>query len=145
MRTEKFDIATRVIHWALATCVVLNLFILEEGDPPHKWVGYTACALVTARLVWGFIGGEASRFRSFPVHVKSLVYFAIWSLVFGLAITGFMMGTDKYWGEEWVEEIHSKISDGLMVLIAIHLLGVFIDSIRHRRKTWLNMINGRVN
>lgn len=145
MRDYKFAIPSRVIHWSLAVCIILNLFLLEEGDPPHKWIGYAATAIVVLRLVWGFIGGEASRFRSFPIHLKSLVYFGVWGLVLGLAVTGFMMGTDKYWGEEWVEEIHEQISDGLMILIGIHLLGVFIDSIRHRRKTWLNMINGRVN
>lgn len=145
MQAKKFDLPTRAIHWALAVCVVLNLFVLESGDPPHKWLGYTACAAVVMRFIWGFVGGQGSRFRTFPVHLKSLVYFGVWGLVIGLGITGFMMGTDKYWGEEWLEDIHSKISDGVMILIGVHLLGVFIDSIRHRRKTWMNMVNGRSN
>ena len=41
----------KVTHWGIATVVVLNAFILESGDPPHRYLGYTALGLVLVRGV----------------------------------------------------------------------------------------------
>lgn len=146
---------------------MLNLFILEEGDDPHKYVGYAAVVFVLLRSVWGGIGGPQSRFSAFPVQpaklrlflrqlvagqhkdypghnpAAALVYFAIWSCVFLLGVSGWMMGLDAFWGEEWLEEIHEGLSNGLMVLVGIHLAGISFDSFKFRRRTWLGMITGR--
>ena len=162
-----WDLPTRILHWTIAGAVLLNLFILESGDPPHQWAGYTAFAAFFLRFIWGFIGGELSRFRSFPIHPRevfsfskslalwkpreypghnplaSLAYFAIWACVAGLGISGWMMGLDRYWGEEWLEEIHANIGLALQVLLGIHLFGVAIDACLHRRKSWMAMIDGK--
>lgn len=159
-----WDLPTRITHWGLALCVILNLFFVEEGSDVHDWLGYAATAVVVFRFVWGFRGAKLSRFISFPISVgsvfsflksglnsekyeghnplASLTYLGIWALIIALGITGYMMGTDKYWGDEWLQELHAQISMALQVLIGIHLLGVAIDSIRYRRKTWLRMITG---
>jgi len=60
-----------------------------------------------------------------------------------LGVTGFMMGLDAYWGEEWLEDLHENLSTALMVLVVLHLLGIAFDSWKFRRKTWLGMITGR--
>lgn len=54
-----------------------------------------------------------------------------------------MMGLDIYWGDESLESFHSNFAIVLQILIGIHLLGIFLDSIRYKRKTWTAMINGK--
>lgn len=162
-----WDLPTRLLHWVLALCVVLNLFFLEEGDEVHRWIGYTAVASVVLRFLWGFIGGTASRWSSFVFSPKKifafipklisgntadyeghhplawLVYAAIWLLILSLGVTGWMMGLDAYWGEDWLEELHGNISLALQFLIFIHLAGITLDSIRYRRRTWMSMFTGK--
>ena len=161
-----WDLPTRITHWALAACVVLNLFFLEEGGDWHERLGYVSVALVAFRFFWGFVGGAAPRFRAFPVSpgslgrffrgglndthyaghnpLSSLVYLAIWGCVIALGVTGFMATEiDRYWGEDWVKDLHANFSLALQVLLGIHLLGVFSDSVRHRRHTWLTMVTGK--
>ncbi len=162
-----WDKPTRVLHWTLAACVLLNLFVLEEGEYAHEWSGYIAVSTVVLRILWSFWGNSASRLKALPVHPKSLFAFArrnfsdpdgiyeghnplaalayigIWFCILGLGISGWMMGLDAFWGEDWVEELHSFIATALQTLICIHLLGVFTDSFRFKRKTWAAMLTGR--
>lgn len=159
-----WDLPTRITHWALAFGVILNLFVVESGDEAHRWIGYVTVALIAFRVIWGFVGAPASRFRSFPVSPKkiwaflksglnnnyqghnplaSLAYILIWLNVISLGITGYMMGLDAYFGEEWLESLHGNIATALQILIGIHLLGVFSDSLRYKRKTWAAMLTGR--
>lgn len=162
-----WDRTTRILHWIIAAAVVLNLFVLEEGDDAHRWLGYAAVGAVLLRGVWGFVGGAYSRFRSFPLGwgswkkffaslvfwrrsdfpghnpLASLTYIVIWACVFSLGVTGWMMGLDAYWGEEWLEEIHANISIALRALLGLHLAGLLLDSVKFRRHTWLGMITGK--
>jgi cytochrome b len=162
-----WSLPIRLLHWTLAICVVLNLLILEEGDSPHEWVGYVAAAAVFLRVIWGVRGSGHSQFSNFPMHPKKLflfaktfftqksdlfpghnpaavyVYMCVWICVVGLGVSGWLMGTDRFWGDETVEEIHASLSTALKVLIVFHLLGLAADSIKFRRHTWLAMIRGR--
>lgn len=51
-----WDPFVRVFHWSLVSCVILNYFVVEDGETLHQWLGYIAAALVCAWIVWGFIG-----------------------------------------------------------------------------------------
>lgn len=136
------DLPTRLIHWALAICIVTNLFFLEEGDSPHQWIGYAAVALVAMRAALGFSKGRQGFRWQGPNRLATLLYLLLWTMVIALGITGWMMGLDKYWGDEQLHEIHENISLAIKVYIGLHLAGIAIDSIRYRRKTWLGMIKG---
>ena len=57
--------------------------------------------------------------------------------------TGYMMGTDQYFGQSWVENLHATLVDGLLVLIAFHLGGVMLASFRHRENLVRAMITGQ--
>lgn len=161
-----WDLPTRLTHWALALCVGLNLFIVEEGEKAHEWLGYIAVALVVFRFVWGFLGAPASRFSAFVISPKRvgsylrnklnsteplvghnplacLVYLGIWSMILGLGVTGFMAGLDAFWGNETLEEVHSYFSKALEVLIVIHFVGLTLDGVRKKRHTWTAMFTGR--
>lgn len=139
---SRWDLFIRICHWTIAIAIVLNLFVLE--DDPHQWVGYAAVGVFFLRFFWGLSQKASPRWSNWKTHnwMASTTYILIWSCIIALGVTGFMMGTDKYWGEEWLEEIHLNISRGIQVLVVLHLLGVFSDSYRFKRRTWMSMING---
>lgn len=152
-----WNFTTRVSHWLIAIPVLLDFFI-EGGDMSHKVIGYLALGTTFFRIGWGFITKDEANFRSFPLRglfsnkksdysghnpQASWVYLLIWILVISLGISGFMMGTDKYWGVEWVEELHESFSKLLMALVILHFCGLIFDSWKFRRKTWLGMFTGR--
>lgn len=158
--------SVRLIHWSIALIVLLDAFGLEEGDPPHRYLGYLGVGLVLMRVLQGVTGSGWVRFSNMPLrprdfifffknHFKgkahfeghnplaSVVYLLIWSLVIGLAVTGWMFGLDAFWGSETLEEVHSQMSDALIALVIIHLCGVVLDAMIYRRKTWMGMFNGK--
>lgn len=67
-RVRVWDLPTRLFHWLLVFCVV-GLVVTGKLDGAaaawHPRLGYTVLGLLLFRLVWGFIGGRWSRFRSF--------------------------------------------------------------------------------
>ncbi len=60
----------------------------------------------------------------------------------GIGITGWMMGLDRYWGEEWVENYHSLLTDLSLAMIFLHLVGVAYSSFRHRENLVKLMVTG---
>ncbi|MGD9871749.1 MAG: hypothetical protein AB7S63_11980 [Thauera sp.] len=60
-----WDPFVRVFHWSLVSCVVLNFFVVDDGETLHQFIGYLAAGLVAARFVWGFVGSGYARFDSF--------------------------------------------------------------------------------
>lgn len=161
-----WDLPTRLLHWLVAGGILCNFFILEPGDPAHRWVGYGVTCVVLGRWVWGFFGNRAARFSSWPLSRPelraftknlfaashpdypghnpggALAYFMIWLTIAALALSGWMMGLDRFWGEEWLENVHAACSRLLQFLVVMHLLGLAHDSLRFRRHTWLGMITG---
>ncbi len=150
---------TRLLHWLVAIPVALNFFI-DGGDLPHEILGYVALGGVLVRFIWGFISRDHANFNSFPLswqevkrsHTQSYpghnplaswTYILIWICVILLGITGFMMGLDAYWGEEWLEDLNEQLSTALSALVILHFLGIILDGIKHKRKTWLGMITGK--
>lgn len=119
--TEK-DRFIQAFHWGLVLCVVLNLFIIEAGDGrPHDIIGYLASALIMARFIWGF-------FQKTPISGPNILaignmYFML-ACVLALGVSGFLMGTDQFFGEEWVEITHEYLGYALQASILVHLAGV---------------------
>lgn len=145
-----WDRFVRFFHWSLVACVLLNQFVLEEGEAPHRWAGYAAVALVLARLVWGFVGSRHARFADFfptPARLRAhlmalragrpvayeghsplgaLMMLALMALVLALGLTGWLQGTDAFWGEEWLEELHEGLASLLMGLAGLHALAAIV-------------------
>jgi cytochrome b len=63
-----WDGFVRVFHWSL---VLLFAISVASGKVGGEWIvwhmrsGYAILALVTFRLIWGFVGGEYARYMSF--------------------------------------------------------------------------------
>ncbi len=132
----------RFIHWGIAFIVFFNLFILKDGEPFHRYLGYAAVLLVVIRLVNGLV---TKNHRQFPNKMAHATYLLMWGSLLALGLTGFLMGTDQFWGDERLEEAHELFATTIQLLIILHLLGIALDSYKFKRQTWLNMINGKKN
>lgn len=162
-----WDRLVRSVHWLVAAIVLANLFALEEGGVAHRWGGYAACALILIRTVWGFVGSRHARFSDWfptPARVKSyaralwsghpprllghnplgaLMMLALWLLVLSLGFTGFLMGTDRYFGEEWLQAWHEAIANVLVAAVILHIGGALAESWRHKENLIRSMFTGR--
>ncbi|NOQ76661.1 MAG: cytochrome B [Methylococcaceae bacterium] len=75
-----WDIAIRVFHWSLVVMFVIAYLSGEDESELHIYAGYIILALISFRLVWGFIGSKHARFKDFIyspseilLHAKGLV------------------------------------------------------------------------
>lgn len=161
-----WDLFVRVFHWTLVGCVLLNQFVLEEGETPHEWAGYLAAALVVARFVWGFIGSRHARFSDFfptptrlvahlramrsgvPEHhwghnpLGALMMLLLMGLVLALGVTGWLQGTDAYFGEEWLQELHEWLANGLLLSAGLHAVSAIVMGRVERTRLVKAMVTG---
>jgi len=145
-----WDPLVRVFHWSLVTCVLLNQFVLEEGETAHEWTGYAAATLVGLRLLWGFVGSRHARFADWwptptrlsrhvrtlmkgqaddhPGHnpLGALMMLLLMGLVLALALTGWLQGTDAFFGEEWLQELHEGLANTLLIAAGLHVAAALI-------------------
>ncbi len=160
-----WDIVVRLFHWTTVTAV-LTAFLTEEWRDLHKLAGYVVLGALVVRIIWGFIGTPHARFADFvPGPAELLAYLRsmfvqreprhlghnpaggamVITLLLALALTcatGWMLTLDAFWGDELVEEAHEVFSNGLLVLIPLHVIGVIWSSRRHRENLVKAMITG---
>lgn len=61
-----WDLPLRLFHWGLALSVITGVVSVNVGRMDiHERAGLTVLALVTFRLIWGFVGGYNARFVNF--------------------------------------------------------------------------------
>lgn len=161
-----WDIGLRLFHWSLVA-MVAGAYLTEDLRKIHRNLGYIVLALLAFRLVWGLIGSRHARFASFlPGPARLIGYLRdilrgrearylghnpagaamIVALLVTLGLigaTGYMMGMDRYFGKDWVEEAHEALANGLLVLIALHIGGVLLASYRHSENLIRAMVTGR--
>lgn len=145
-----WDPVVRLFHWSLVACVLLNQFVLEAGETPHRWVGYAATALVGLRLLWGVIGSRHARLADWwptparlRAHVRgllagqpddhpghnplgALMMLALMALVLALGVTGWLQGTDAFFGEEWLQELHEGLANTLLLAAGVHAAAALV-------------------
>ena len=71
-----WDLPTRVFHWLLVLLVIGSVTSAKIGGGAMVWhfrCGYLVLALLTFRLLWGFVGGRWSRFASFVYAPAALL------------------------------------------------------------------------
>ena len=167
VRVRVWDRFVRVFHWSL----VLSFFTADfstMGGPRwlHEASGYTALALVAARIVWGFAGAGHARFASFVPRPTAFIDYAgdllrgrerrhlghnpaaavmilfLLAMVIGIGTSGWMMTTDAWWGNETVEAIHGLLVDATLLAVAIHVSAAVYESVRHRENLPWSMVTG---
>ncbi|BCJ90967.1 cytochrome b561 [Terrihabitans soli] len=161
-----WDPLVRIVHWTVATGCFLNLFLVEDGDA-HDIIGYAVLAAMTLRIVWGFVGPGHARFSDFvrgPREIRNYIQdnlrgharryighnpaaavmmLALMALVIAVSVTGYMMGTDTFWGEEWLEDLHEFFANSILVLALLHALAAILESYRHKENLVWSMVTGR--
>lgn len=161
-----WDVPTRVFHWSLAGSFAGAFYISdsERYRDIHVMLGYIFLALIVFRVLWGLIGTRYARFNSFwfsPGEVwaytlsllkRNSVHYlghnpagsvAIWLLLLsGLVsgVTGVMALEDI--GGDRVVEWHDLVSEGMLAIIALHVLGVVVSSVMHRENLARAMVTG---
>ncbi|QSX36733.1 cytochrome b/b6 domain-containing protein [Shewanella sedimentimangrovi] len=64
-RVYVWDLLVRCFHWLLVTAFVVSYLSGDEWDTLHVYSGYLILALLTVRILWGFIGSKHARFSDF--------------------------------------------------------------------------------
>jgi len=166
-QVKVWDAVVRGTHWLVAVFVLSNYALNEAGESLHQWLGYGASTLVVLRTVWGMVGSGYARFSEFcPTPGRLLPYLrallqgreprllghnplaavmmlTLMLLVLALGLTGFLMGTDAFWGDELMEEVHETLANVLISLVAVHVAAALFESWRHRENLVWSMVTGR--
>ncbi|MEJ8814844.1 cytochrome b/b6 domain-containing protein [Variovorax ureilyticus] len=157
-----WDVAVRLLHWALAGLVVFCT-LQDDGGETHRTLGYVAAGLVVARLLWAALtSGYGSLAALRPSLAETAAYirsgaprcighdplgrwmiWLLWSLVLLLALTGWMSRLDRFWGDEFLQDLHAWIANGLLAAVALHLVGVAVMSRRWKESLSVAMLTGR--
>jgi cytochrome b len=130
----------------------------------HIAFGYILFGLLVFRLLWGFVGTRYARFASFlfkpgeiATYLLSLIRnqprhyvghnpagsLAIWlllSLGLTLGVTGVMLLQDDV--ADVAVDIHAFATNAMLVVVAIHLLGVAVSSVMHHENLVRTMVTG---
>lgn len=162
-----WDPLVRLFHWSLVVAFVVAWLTGDELDRVHEIAGYTIAGLVGFRVVWGLLGPVHARFTDFVYRPSTVFGYLIDTIRFrakrhlghnpaggamviallvmlaATAGTGILMTTDAYWGVEWVEEVHEVAANLMLVLVGLHLAGVFVASVEHRENLVRAMFTGR--
>jgi cytochrome b len=161
-RIPVWDAAVRLLHWALAGSVLFD-FVVDDGGPVHRVVGYVAAGAVLVRLVWAAIArGEAGFAALKPSVAHTLAYlrngaprtvghdplgvwmvWLLWTLVLLLGATGWISRLDAFWGDDRVHAVHAVLADVLLIGVVLHLAGVVTMSWRWRENLLRAMLTGR--
>lgn len=162
-----WDPVVRFFHWSLVAGFTLNMFVWTDGELLHRYIGYALLGLIAIRLAWAVIGTPYARFSSFvptpgrlfdyigkllngrePRYVGhnpvgALMMIALVGLMAGCGLTGWMMETDTFWGNEEVEEIHETLAWLILALAGLHIAAAVVESFRHRENLIHSMLTGR--
>ena len=160
-----WDPVVRTFHWTLVVAF-FGAFVLTDLRDIHRPLGYVAVSAVAVRVVWGFVGTRYARFGSFVPRPRTFLAYvrdsfrgregrylghnpaggamvvALIGIVALLGVTGWMMGLDTFWGEDWVKEVHETVANLAVALVALHVGGVVWESRRHRENLVAAMITG---
>ena len=162
-----WDPLIRVLHWTLAASVAVAWLTKDGGGLWHEWMGYLALAVVTLRLAWGRAGPRHARFAAFvrspaetsryfkrmltrsePRHLGhnplgGWMIVALIANVILVSASGWLYTTEAFWGVARVEDLHDALATCLLALVALHVTGVVVTSIRHRENLAGAMVHGR--
>lgn len=161
-RVRVWDLPLRLFHWTLVAAVALAFLSSEEGSPLSEWhiaSGWTAAVLIGFRIVWGFVGGEHSRWADFVRpsrlgdHLGELIRFrpepvlghnplGALSVLVLLALAAAVVWTGAVLGEAG-EELHEVLAWTLLGLIGVHVLAVLLMSLLTRENLARAMVTGR--
>ena len=162
-----WDLPLRLFHWALAASVLIAWFSANIFDTVHEIAGYTVLGLIAFRIVWGFAGTRYSRFRSLVQPLRAVLRH-LWQIAHGQTgrylglnpagaamsvallallavstISGWMQITERFFGVDWVEKLHTWSSNLVLMLVVAHVLGVLLMCALQKENLVRAMITGK--
>jgi cytochrome b len=162
-----WDPLVRIAHWSVAILVAVEMLNEAGANPWHRYLGYTAGALVMVRLAWGLCGSRYARLTAMAQRAKHVVpylrssqrtkvqdyaghnplgacmAFALWLLVLLVVITGGLLQLDAFWGDDTMQAVHAAASYVLAAGALVHVAGVLVTSAVHRTHLVRGMITGK--
>jgi cytochrome b len=166
MVVRVWDPLVRVLHWSLVLAVTLSWLGTFAIAGVHQGAGYVALAIVLLRLLWGAIGSHCARFTQFVRGPRATwaylmavlqrrerrhlghnplgacMVLALLANVAGLALSGWLYTTDRFWGDATVEAWHVALAWTLLALVLLHLAGVLFTCLRQRENLVAAMFSG---
>ena len=161
-----WDLPVRVFHWLLFVSFA-GAWLTAESEAQqmiHYAFGYTACALVLFRILWGLIGTRYARFTQFikgpsntTHHIKSLLnrqpehqlghnpagavaMVLLMVLILLLGLTGYWIVKDLL--SELVGEAHEIIASMAMAVVTIHIAAAILMSFFQKENLIKSMVTG---
>jgi len=161
-----WDPLVRLFHWSLVASFAIAWFTAGTMEDLHFFAGYAAAALIAFRLLWGFVGTPYARFSQFVrspatvlAYLKAILtgsearyighnpaggvmVVALILAMSATAVTGWLLTTDAWWGDTWMQKLHDHVAHVLLLLVIAHIAGVVLASFRHRENLVAAMISG---
>ena len=162
-----WDPLVRIAHWLLVITVVVAYFLPAGRSLIHETAGYTVAAIVTLRVVWGWIGTPTARFSQFVTGPAALLAYlgamlkrreprvlghnpagaimiiVLLALLTAICVSGWLLTWQSLRDHRVLQEWHGRLSDGLMIAAVLHVLGVLYASIHHHENLLWSMFTGR--
>ena len=156
-----WDLPLRLFHWTLVLAIAVAFLSSEEDSPLNQWhvlSGWVVAILIVFRLVWGFVGGEHSRFADFlrPSRIGDHLHdlfrgrpqpslghnpLGAIAVMVLLALAAATVWTGAFAGEA-AEDLHEIIGWSLLAMITLHVAAVVIMSLVGRENLVRAMISG---
>jgi len=161
-----WDPFVRLFHWSLVAGMAAAWFTSSIRGELHQWIGFVVAGLVIARVAWGLLAKGHARFASFVRSPATVVGYladilrgterrhighnpaggamilALIIFVLGTCLTGWLMTTDTWYGDDAMQFIHSGFAYSVVALVVLHLAGVALASLRHGENLPRAMITG---
>lgn len=165
MKILVWDLPTRLFHWLFAGAFA-TAYLTAEFDslfPLHLFAGLLMLVLLAFRLVWGLAGSRYARFASFrfsPAAGMNYLFeilkghakrhlghnpagsVAIYALLILGAVTAASGLSLLALGESF-EDVHEALANAMLAVVAVHLIGVAVESLVHRENLAKAMVDGR--
>ena len=161
-----WDFPVRIFHWLLALSFA-GAWLTSESEAQqliHYAFGYSACAIILFRIVWGIVGTRYARFTQFikgPTetgrHLKSLligrqspgpghnpagalVMIALMILILLISLTGYWIVKDVL--GELMSGAHEAISNLAFGIVLLHVAAAIIMSFLQKENLVKSMFTG---
>jgi cytochrome b len=166
-----WDLPVRVFHWLLVISFA-GAWLTAESEAQqmlHYAFGYSACALVLFRVIWGIVGTRYARFTQFikgPTetldHLKSLfkvkgithdesnlghnpagalAMLALMAMVLLIGLTGYW-NVKEFYGD-FMGEAHEAIASTTLALVVIHVAAAIVMSVIQKENLVKAMVTGK--
>ena len=146
---------------------MIAYFSANVLDTVHEISVYTVLALVALRVMWGFAGTRHSRFKSSVRSPRVVLRFlgqiargqtgrylglnpagaamaiVLLAMLAVSTVSGWMQITERFFGVDWVEVVHTVSSNAVVILVVVHVLGVVVMCALQRENLVRAMITGR--